>query len=407
LPDYLPRALEPLLLRTAALFPSVLLTGPRQCGKTTLLRHLFDASHRYVSLDLPETEDLAARDPRLFLDRHPPPLIVDEVQRVPSLFRYLKDRIDRDRDRYGQFLLTGSQSLPLMSGVTESLAGRIALLELGPMSLDEQSGQGTAWSLPPNPGVRPVPAGSATRLATRMLRGGFPELVARPEMESSLWFESYLQTYLERDVRQLRQVGDLRDFRRLMISLAARTGQLLNLSDVARDLGIAVNTVKAWVSVLEAGRQLALVSPFARNLSKRLVKSPKVYFADTGLLCHLLGLRDTSSVLSGAIGGPIFENLVHAELVQAFRIRGQSPSITFFRSSDGLEVDFLLELQGRLHPIEVKRSATPRPEMADGIRRLRTLLGDQLEPGLVVMLGDQDRFPLARDCIGVGLEGMG
>jgi predicted AAA+ superfamily ATPase len=135
LPDYLPRALEPLLLRSAALYPAVLLTGPRQCGKTTLLRHLFEASHHYVSLDLPETEDLAARDPRLFLDRHPPPLIVDEVLRVPSLFRYLKDRIDRDRDRYGQFLLTGSQSLPLMSGVTESLAGRIALLELGPMSL--------------------------------------------------------------------------------------------------------------------------------------------------------------------------------------------------------------------------------------------------------------------------------
>ncbi len=404
---YLPRAIEPVLRRAAAQFPAVVLTGARQAGKTTLLQHLFARTHRLVSFDLPGVETLAIRDPTLFLDRHPPPVILDEVQRVPSLLRHLKDRIDRNRDACGQYLLTGSQVFPLMAGVSESLAGRVAVLELHTMSSGEQDGAGAVWSLPPAASDRPPDQDAPARLTARMRRGGFPELVVRPELDSRLWYESYVQTYLERDVRHLRQVGDLRDFHRFMVSLAARAGVLLNLSDLARDLGIAINTAKAWLSVLEASHQVHLLPPFSRNLSKRLVRAPKVYFSDTGLLCHLLGLRDDDAVLAGATGGAVFENLVFGELLRAFQARGRHADLTFFRSSDGLEVDFLVQEEGRLYPIEVKRSATPRPEMAAGIERLRALLPGEVGPGLVLMLGSRGPFPLTASCDAVGFEAVG
>lgn len=402
---YLPRAIEPVLAEAAARFPAVLVTGARQVGKTTLLRRCFGSTHAFVSFDLPEVEDLATRDPRLFLERHPGPLLLDEIQRVPTLFRYLKDRIDAARDQPGRLLLTGSQAFPLMAGVTESLAGRVAVLTLDSLSAAEQAGRGAVWSVPPR--AEAAPRGAAAPRATmRMLRGGFPELWTQDDPRPTLWFESYLQTYLERDVRQLRQVGDLRDFRRLMTALAARAGQLLNLSEVSRDLGLAVNTVKAWISVLDASHQIALVSPFHRNLTKRLVKSPKLYFTDTGLLTHLLGLRDEEAAFASASGGALFENLVYGELRRAFTARGLTPDITFFRSSDGLEVDFLVHDAGLWHPVEVKRAGTPRPEMADGIVRLRRLLGADLGPGLVVLFGGGGPFPLAADVDAVGFDAM-
>jgi predicted AAA+ superfamily ATPase len=403
--SYLPRAMEKTVAAAARRFPAVLLTGVRQCGKTTLLRHAFGNTHGFVSLDLPEVEDLATRDPQLFLVRHPAPVVVDEVQRAPALLRYLKDHIETTGRRPGRYILTGSQAFPLMQGVTESLAGRVAVLELATMSSGEQDGRGATWKVPPVAARSGGSRGSAITVARRMLRGGFPELVVRRNTDVRLWFESFVQTYLERDVRQLRQVGDLRDFRRFMVALAARAGQLLSLSEVSRDLGVAVNTVKAWVSVLEASHVVLLLPPFARNLTKRLVKTPKVYFHDTGLLCHLLGLSDETAVLSGAIGGAVFENLVLGELVRAFLVRGLRPDITFFRSSDGLEVDFLVNAGGRLHPVEVKRSATPRPEMADCIEPLHRILPGDLAPGLVVMLSGA-RMPLTRRVDAVGFDGI-
>jgi uncharacterized protein len=383
----------------------VLVTGARQVGKTTLLRHCFASTHTFVSFDLPEMEELATRDPRLFLERYPSPVVLDEIQRVPTLLRYVKEQVDRRRELPGQYLLTGSQVFPLMAGVTESLAGRVAVLALDTLSAGEEDGRGSVWSVPPR--VLAPDADPRAPISLRMLRGGFPELWVRAEGRPTLWFESYLQTYLERDVRQLRQVGDLRDFRRLMVALAARAGQLLNLSELARDLGAAVNTVKAWVSVLEASHQVHLLAPFHRNLTKRLVKSPKLYFSDTGLLCHLLGLRDDESVLVGAAGGAVFENLVHGELRRACTARGLTPDLTFFRSSDGLEVDFLVREGGRYTPVEVKRAATPRREMADGIERLRALLGDELAPGLVIRLGEPSPLPLTANVDAVGFDGVG
>jgi len=235
---------------------------------------------------------------------------------------------------------------------------------------------------------------SASDLWKSLLRGGYPELVAEPDRDLSLWHSSYIQTYLERDVRSLRQVGDLTSFQSFLRTLAARTGQLLNLTDVARDLGVAVNTVKAWLSVLEATFQVIVLRPYHANVGKRLVKTPKVYFTDTGTLCHLAGLKDPEHAAAGPLSGAIFETAVLLEIVKAFVNRGEEPRIYFWRTSAGVEVDLVVEAGGRLIPIEVKLSATPRPAMANAILTFRQDLGDKAGPGYVVHPGDI-RLPLA------------
>ena len=390
---YVSRTLESVLRKAAREFPAVVLTGPRQAGKTTLLTRLFGRRARYVSLEPPDVRAAAAVDPRGFLDQYPPPVILDEVQYAPDLLPYVKERIDAKRAATGQYLLTGSQNLLLMAQITESLAGRAASLRLLPLSAREIAGQPARllpWERPGATRQNP----HRRRLWPHLLRGGYPELAAFPARDAVLWHGSYMQTYLERDVRTLRQVGDLTLFQAFLRALASRSGQLLNLTDLARDLGVAVNTAKGWLSILEATHQVWILRPYFANVGKRLVKTPKVYFTDTGTLCFLTGLRDAAHAAAGPMAGAIFETAVLAELVKTLGGRGVNPDIYFWRTAAGAEVDFVVDTGAHLIPIEAKTSATPRPAMAAGIVTFRELFAAKAAPGYVIHPGEV-RLPLA------------
>jgi uncharacterized protein len=392
--NYITRSLETILRKAASEFPAIILTGPRQSGKTTLLKALFSEKCGYVSLDPPDVRAAAMEDPRGFLEMYPPPVIFDEVQYAPDLLPYVKERIDAHRDRSGQYLLTGSQNLLLAEKITESLAGRVAMLRLLPLSRREAVGNPQAHL--PWEHVKSHSAGSKPSyqdIWKEFLRGDYPELVANPARDINLWHAGYVQTYLERDVRNLRQVGDLSQFQSFLRTLAARTAQLLNLTDLARDLGVAVNTVKAWLSVLEATYQVLVLRPYFANVGKRLVKTPKVYFTDVGTLCYLTGLKDSEHAASGPMGGPIMETAVLSEIVKTLTHRGQDPQVYFWRTSAGNEVDIVIDTGGKLVPIEVKLSATPRPAMAASIKAFREDFGAKAMPGYVVHPG-KVRLPL-------------
>jgi predicted AAA+ superfamily ATPase len=392
--NYIPRSLESVLARAVRDFPVVVLIGPRQSGKTTLLQHMFGSELPMISLEPPDVRAAAARDPRGFLDLYPPPVIYDEIQYAPDLLPYIKEQVDAHRDRPGQFILTGSQNLLLMEQVTESLAGRSAVLKLLPLTQREIAGDPQRllpWeSARPSSARSPVGAGEAPsygELWENILRGSYPELIKNPQRDLRLWQASYMQTYLERDVRNLRNIGDLTLFQTFLRSLAARSAGLLNLSDLARDVGIAVNTARDWLAILEASFQVFLLRPYHVNLGKRLVKAPKVYFTDTGLLCYLVGLRDAEHAAAGPMGGALVESLVVAELFKTSLHRGEEPALYFWRTAAGAEVDLVVETPSGLIPIEIKAAATARPEMAREIVAFRRDFADRMANGYVIHPG--------------------
>jgi uncharacterized protein len=406
--EYIERTLSTVLTKAADQFSSIVLTGPRQSGKTTLVRHVFGKTHAYCTLDDPLVRDQAREDPNLLLERFAPPVILDEIQYAPDLLSTVKLDIDEHRSQPGRFVITGSQAFALMQGVTESLAGRAAVLSLHSFSLREVHDRGsddggTGWR---DQLAKGEPLGLDVPSVTEFLwRGGYPE-PALKDLDVRLWHGSYMSTYLERDVRTLRAVSDLDDFRRLVTALAVRTGSLINHADLARDIGVTAKTVKAWVTVLEASSQLAVVRPWFANIGKRLVKQPKIYFHDPGVLSWLLGIARSDEMLSGMAAGPLFETAVFGALTRAVAHRGGRTSIWFWRTSSGHEVDFLIEDGMTLIPIEAKLTATPRPSHATGLEKFMDLFPDRAKKGYLVCLC-KERFDITRRVQAVPLDALG
>ncbi len=395
---YIKRALEPVLKHASSKFPVVILTGPRQSGKTTLMLHLFAGGYRYVSLELPDIRASASADPRRFIEMYSPPVIFDEVQYVPELLPYIKEKVEEQREMCGQYLLTSSQNLLIMRKISESLAGLVAVLRLLPLSLRETVGQ--AQAVLPLELKKTARRGPLSHLNfwRDFLRGGYPELTVYTERDVTLWHADYIQTYLDRDVRALRQVGDLKLFKNFLRALAARSAQPLNLTSMARNLGIAVATVKAWLSILEATFQVVILRPYHTSISKRIVKMPKVYFTDVGNLCYLVGLREPEHAAFGPMGGAIMETAVLSEIIKMFVHQGVEPRVYFWRTSAGTEVDIVIETGTELIPVEVKISAKPRPAMASGIEAFREVLEDRVASGYLVHTG-KDRISLGSDVV--------
>jgi len=400
---YLTRSLETHVKKAVKEFPALALVGPRQSGKTTLLKHLFGGEYRIVSLEPPDVRLAATNDPRGFLSLYPPPVIFDEIQYVPSLLPYIKEKIDDQRNLPGQFILTGSQNLLLMQQVTESLAGRAAILKLLPLSNWELAGlpaHTLYWEKTPS---NPLPDRDPVSLWKQILRGFYPEIATDPARDMRLWQASYVQTYLERDVRNLRNIGNLTLFQVFLRALAARSAQILNLSQLARDVGVSVNTARDWLSILEASFQVFILRPYFANIGKRLIKSPKVYFTDTGLLCYLVGLRDIEHTMSGPMGGAIFENFVVAEVMKIFHHRGEEPNLYYWRTSDGAEVDLIVDSNGTLIPIEIKQTETPHPRTAAEISAFQSLFKKKAGKGYVLHSG-KTLLPLEKDVIALPLN---
>lgn len=377
----IPRTAEQTIRSLLEGFPIVTITGPRQSGKSTLARVIF-ADKPYVSLEDPDIRLAARDDPRAFLERFPDGAVFDEVQRYPELFSYLQTRVDRD-GRLGLYILTGSQQFGLLSGITQSLAGRTAFVELLPFTLGELAQAGT---LPP-------------QLDEILVKGSYPPLYDR-KLAHRPWFNAYVTAYVERDVRQLLKVQELETFQRFVRLCAGRSGQLLNLSALAADCGITHNTAKAWISVLEASYILFQLRPHHANFNKRLVKTSKLYFYDTGLVCWLLGIQTSEQLASHPLRGSIFETFVVAEAMKCRLNAGERPGLHFWRDSNGNEVDLLVEQGLRLLPVEIKAGKTVARDFFSGLEKWLALSGDLAINPLLVYGGDENFRHKGVDVVG-------
>ena len=349
---YYQRQIQEIIKEAARQFRVVVLTGARQTGKSTLLKHLFSKTHEYVTFDNPHDLKLAQEDPELFFEQYKKPLILDEIQYVPELLRYIKLKVDKSSAR-GQFIITGSQQFTLMKGIRETLAGRVALFELFPMSFEEGNNKSKTYEF-------------------RALKGSYPELITTKNISTNRWYSSYISTYLEKDVQIHYHLEKIRQFRNFLFLLASRCAQLLNYQSLANDLGVSITAVKAWTKILEASQIIYLLKPYYVNLGSRIVKSPKVYFADIGLVSYIVGVNNKTNLYRGIQAGALYENFVIQEIVKYYSNLGKISPIYYYRTNNGLEIDLVIEeKQGKLIPCEIKISKTPNKSMVQSIERLR------------------------------------
>jgi hypothetical protein len=351
---YIHRNIEPIIKQYLELFPAIGLTGPRQSGKSTTLKECLCPEYQYNSFDDPIICENFYNDPYAFMKKYSNKVIFDEAQKIPEIFNYVKIQIDNDRNSYGKYILTGSSQFSLLKQITESLAGRIGLLSLLPFQLHEMP---------------------STYRSDQMLKGSYPELVLRAYKGSSQWYNSYIENYLQKDVRSLHNIGNLRDFQRFMLLLAGRVSQELNMSTLSRELGISVNTIKSWLSILEASYIIFLLPSYHKNFGKKIIKRPKLYFYDTGLICFLANITDSQMLNNGILAGPIFENYVIAEIQKAIIHTGLKNELYFFRTNYGLEIDIIWidNTKREIQFIEIKNNSTPKSSMLKNIKTLMSL----------------------------------
>lgn len=385
---YINRLLEKTLKEAIKTFPAVLITGPRQSGKTTLVKEVLGKKYSYVSLDELDIRSFAIEDPRGFLERYSSPLIIDEIQNAPQLLSYIKAKIDKDR-KPGKWILTGSQQFPLMRNVSESLAGRVAVLTLFPFSWAEET-RNLRYDLDSADAFIKHLVGLKEELKKTVsagawiLQGGYPELFVNKKISKKIWFSSYIQTYIDRDVRGNIKIANLNDFERFVTLLASRTGQEINFSVLSREIGVSVPTVKSWMSFLEASSLIYLLYPYHKNFGKRVIKSPKMYFTDTGLVSYLVGLQDEEHLINGPMAGALYETACMMQFIKRFSALMDNCKLYFWRSVSGFEVDLLVETAQGIFPIEFKLTSTVSSHHIVALNEWSNIAGISDKKGLIV-----------------------
>lgn len=388
---YYQRHIEKKIIEAKDMFKVLLITGPRQVGKTTTLKYLFKDTYNYVTLDDVTELSIAKEDPKLFFMNHPLPLIIDEVQLAPSLFREIKRIVD-DTEAYGQIILTGSQTFHLMAQITETLAGRIGILEFQGLSLREINEENFDYSfIPNNQFIESDRKPMNNDLWTIIHKGSMPELYNKPEIDWQLYYASYVRTYIERDVRSLLNVKNLDTFSKFIISVAARTGSVLNYTNISNEIGVDIKTVQSWIKVLEASGIILLLKPFTNNALKRTIESPMLYFLDTGLVCYLLKWTTKETLQNGAMSGQILETYAVSEIVKSFKNKGiHEMPIYFYRDKDMKEIDLIVQDQNKLYPIEIKKTMNPMKTMVKNFSVLKRALGFEIDKEIILCLVDRN-----------------